>query len=156
MENRVKFRDDVTVELVQSMGNDRSVIQAARVSTKGAEVIDGTDGVEVAIDKRDRGLINFLMRDRHGTPFEHNAFTFYIEAPIFVFREFMRHRIASYNEESGRYKELEPVFYIPAENRKLIQAGKPGAYQFYEGSQNQWLTVKQETILRVVSECLSL
>ena len=110
MENRVKFRDDVTVELVQSMGNDRSVIQAARVSTKGAEVIDGTDGVEVAIDKRDRGLINFLMRDRHGTPFEHNAFTFYIEAPIFVFREFMRHRIASYNEESGRYKELEPVF----------------------------------------------
>lgn len=146
MENRIKTRNDVTVELVQSMGSDRTVIQSARVSTKGTEIVEATDGMEVVIDKRDRGLINFLMRDRHGTPFEHNAFTFYVEAPIFVFREFMRHRIASYNEESGRYKELEPVFYIPAEDRKLIQGGKPGAYSFYEGSKEQWLTAKQETI----------
>jgi thymidylate synthase (FAD) len=77
------------------------------------------------------------MRDRHGTPFEHNAFTFYVEAPIFVFREFMRHRVASYNEESGRYKELAPVFYIPSEDRKLIQVGKPGAYTFEEGTYDQ-------------------
>jgi len=146
MENRIKTRNDVTVELVQSMGSDRTVIQSARVSTKGTEIVEATDGMEVVIDKRDRGLINFLMRDRHGTPFEHNAFTFYVEAPIFVFREFMRHRIASYNEESGRYKELEPVFYIPAEDRKLVQGGKPGAYSFYEGSKEQWLTAKQETI----------
>ena len=54
------------------------------------------------------------MRDRHGSPFEHNSMTFYVQAPIFVFREFMRHRIASYNEESGRYRELRPVFYVPA------------------------------------------
>jgi thymidylate synthase (FAD) len=118
------------------MGDDESVVKAARVSTGGS-----TDTPE-----KDAGLINYLMRDRHGTPFEHNAFTFYIEAPIFVFREFMRHRIASYNEESGRYKKLEPVFYIPDKDRGLIQSGKPGAYEFYQGSHNQWLTVKQGTI----------
>jgi thymidylate synthase (FAD) len=131
-----KFRSDVTVELVQWMGDDESVVKAARVSTGGS-----TDTPE-----KDAGLINYLMRDRHGTPFEHNAFTFFVEAPIFVFREFMRHRIASYNEESGRYKKLEPVFYVPDEDRGLIQSGKPGAYEFYQGSRNQWLTVKQETI----------
>jgi thymidylate synthase (FAD) len=81
------------------------------------------------------------MKDRHGTPFEHNGFTFYVEAPIFVFREFMRHRIASYNEESGRYKELAPVFYVPKQNRKLVQVGKPGSYTFQEG------TYKQKAIL---------
>ncbi|MYU47347.1 FAD-dependent thymidylate synthase [Streptomyces sp. SID7803] len=54
------------------------------------------------------------MRDRHGSPFEHNSMTFFISAPIFVFREFMRHRVGwSYNEESGRYRELQPVFYVP-------------------------------------------
>lgn len=131
-----KFRNDVTVELVQWMGDDSSVVKAARVSTGG-----GTTTPE-----KDAGLINYLMRDRHGTPFEHNAFTFYVEAPIFVFREFMRHRIASYNEESGRYKKLEPVFYVPDEDRGLIQSGKPGAYEFYQGSHNQWLTVQEETV----------
>ena len=54
--------------------------------------------------------------------------TFYVQAPIFVFREFMRHRIASYNEESGRYRELRPVFYVPAENRNL--KNPPGSYVF--------------------------
>jgi thymidylate synthase (FAD) len=84
------------------------------------------------------------MRDRHGSPFEHNAFTFYIEAPIFVFREFMRHRIASYNEESGRYKELNPTFYIPDAERKLIQIGKTGAYEFVEGTSIQFGVTKTE------------
>ena len=125
--SEIRFRSDVTVELIQSMGDDSSVVKSARVSTGG-----GT-----ATPEKDAGLINYLMRDRHGTPFEHNGFTFYIEAPIFVFREFMRHRIASYNEESGRYKELEPVFYVPSEERKLLQVGKPGAYTFEEGSYDQ-------------------
>jgi thymidylate synthase (FAD) len=109
------------------MGDDASVVKAARVSTGGS----------TTTPEKDAGLINYLMRDRHGTPFEHNAFTFYVEAPIFVFREFMRHRVASYNEESGRYKELAPVFYIPSEDRKLIQVGKPGAYTFEEGTYDQ-------------------
>ena len=138
-----KFRSDVTVELVQSMGDDMSVVEAARVSTVGGESLSSNSR---DLETKDQGLINYLMRDRHGTPFEHNGFTFYVEAPIFVFREFMRHRIASYNEESGRYKKLEPVFYVPTEDRGLIQSGKPGAYEFYQGSHNQWLTVKQETV----------
>lgn len=86
---------------------------------------------------RDRGLVNYLMRDRHGSPFEHNSMTFYVQAPIFVFREFMRHRIASYNEESGRYRELRPVFYVPDVERALVQVGKPGAYEFLAGTAEQ-------------------
>lgn len=119
-----RFRSDMTVNLVQAMATDQAVTLAARVST-GAVSDDSPE--------RERGLINYLMRDRHGSPFEHNAFTFYIEAPIFVFREFMRHRIASYNEESGRYKQLEPVFYVPDRDRNIIQVGKPGAYTFEPG-----------------------
>jgi thymidylate synthase (FAD) len=64
--------------------------------------------------------------------------TFFISAPIFVFREFMRHRIASYNEESGRYRELKPVFYIPSKERKLVQIGKAGAYTFVDGTPEQF------------------
>ena len=68
--------------------------------------------------------------------------TFFVSAPIFVFREFMRHRIASYNEESGRYRELRPVFYVPSKDRKLVQIGKAGAYTFVDGTQEQFdLTV---------------
>ena len=63
---------------------------------------------------------------------------FFISAPIFVFREFMRHRIASYNEESGRYRELKPVFYIPSKDRKLVQIGKAGSYTFVEGTPEQY------------------
>lgn len=122
----MKFRSDMTVELIDSMGNDQSIVRAARVSSGSASE-----------PEKDKGLINYLMRDRHGSPFEHAVFTFRIEAPIFVFREFMRHRVASYNEESGRYKQLEPVFYVPDENRKLIQVGKPGAYTFEDGTVEQ-------------------
>jgi thymidylate synthase (FAD) len=85
------------------------------------------------------------MRERHGSPFEHNSMTFYVQAPIFVFREFMRHRIASYNEESGRYRELRPVFYVPASDRKLVQEGKPGHYVFVDGTQEQHDVVVEET-----------
>jgi len=129
----VTFRSDMTVNLIEAMASDEAVVRAARVSS-------GSRGSLEA----DKGLINYLMRDRHGSPFEHNAFTFYIEAPIFVFREFQRHRIASYNEESARYKELEPVFYIPNGDRKLIQRGKPGAYKFGEGTEEQVFLTKTE------------
>lgn len=141
----IVFRSDVTVELVNSMARDSDVAMAARVST-----ISGNHERVVDLTK-DAGLINYLMRDRHGSPFEHNAFTFYIEAPIFVFREFMRHRIASYNEESGRYKELAPVFYVPGPDRKLQQVGKPGAYEFVDGDYDQKVMAPAE-IKRVCAE----
>lgn len=133
----------MTVELIQSMGSDNMIVHSARISTGAASSEELTD--------RDKGLINFLMRDRHGTPFEHCVFTFRVEAPIFVFREFMRHRIASYNEESGRYKELAPIFYVPDEDRKLIQVGKPGAYTFEDGTYDQKVMVPAE-MKRVTKE----
>ena len=108
----IAFRSDVTVELVRASAADSDVLFAARVSTQGEQTLESaSSGQDATV--RDRGLINYLMRDRHGSPFEHNSMTFYVQAPIFVFREFMRHRIASYNEESGRYRELRPVFYVP-------------------------------------------
>ncbi|MEU5977405.1 FAD-dependent thymidylate synthase [Streptomyces sp. NPDC047315] len=128
------FRGDVTVELVKHSAADSDVLWAARVSTAGEQSLD-----ELSKDpERSKGLINFLMRDRHGSPFEHNSMTFFISAPIFVFREFMRHRVGwSYNEESGRYRELQPVFYVPAQDRKLVQEGRPGKYVFIDGSPEQ-------------------
>ena len=141
------FRSDVTVELVRSSASDSDVLYAARVSTKGEQTLESaaahTDASED--EKRSKGLINYLMRDRHGSPFEHNSMTFYVQAPIFVFREFMRHRIASYNEESGRYKELSPVFYVPAPDRNLVQVGKTGHYEFLPGSAEQIALVEQES-----------
>lgn len=132
----IQFRSDVTVELVRSSARDADVLFAARVSTQGEQTLE-TAQDEGADASRSAGLINYLMRDRHGSPFEHNSMTFYVQAPIFVFREFMRHRIASYNEESGRYRELRPVFYVPGPERNLVQVGKAGAYDFVPGSPEQ-------------------
>ncbi|ROS59695.1 thymidylate synthase (FAD) [Frigoribacterium sp. PhB160] len=143
---QVEFRSDVTVELVRSSAHDSDVLFAARVSTMGELTLEGAqasaDGEQAT---KGAGLINYLMRDRHGSPFEHNSMTFYVQAPIFVFREFMRHRMASYNEESGRYRELNPVFYVPAPTRNLQQVGKPGAYDFLPGTPEQSELVRAET-----------
>jgi thymidylate synthase (FAD) len=136
-----EFRSAMTVELVRSAARDADVLFAARVSTIGEQSLGDTGTDE--LEQRDRGLINYLMRDRHGSPFEHNSMTFYVQAPIFVFREFMRHRIASYNEESGRYRELRPVFYVPDESRNLVQTGKPGAYDFLPGTPEQHAVVQE-------------
>jgi len=131
------------VELVRSSASDSDVLFAARVSTQGEQSLEAAAAGDEAT-ARDRGLINYLMRDRHGSPFEHNSMTFYVQAPIFVFREFMRHRIASYNEESGRYRELDAVFYLPGPDRNLVQVGKPGAYDFLPGSPEQTKLVGDE------------
>jgi thymidylate synthase (FAD) len=131
------------VELVRSSASDSDVLFAARVSTQGEQTLEAAQDANLDTS-RSKGLINYLMRDRHGSPFEHNSMTFYVQAPIFVFREFMRHRIASYNEESGRYRELNPVFYIPGAQRNLIQVGKPGAYDFLAGTPEQTAFVQDE------------
>jgi thymidylate synthase (FAD) len=137
----VTFRSDVTVELVRHAARDEDVLFAARVSTQGEQSLEqlGADAT------KSRGLINYLMRDRHGSPFEHNSMTFYVQAPIFVFREWMRHRVSSYNEESGRYRQLSPVFYTPGPERKLTQIGKPGHYEFVDGTPEQAALVEAET-----------
>ena len=136
MSEEIVFRDDVTVELVKASANDADVIWAARVSTAGEKSLDDINSDPA----RSAGLINYLARERHGSPFEHTSMTFFVSAPIFVFREFMRHRVASYNEESGRYRELSPVFYIPNKSRKLVQTGKTGHYIFVDGTDEQYAT----------------
>jgi thymidylate synthase (FAD) len=136
---KIVFRSDVVVELVKHSASDADIGFAARVSTQGerSQEVDQDD-------PKLGGLINFLMRERHGSPFEHSVFTFYVKAPIFVWREHMRHRIASYNEESGRYRVLDPEFYIPPKDRKLIQVGKPGAYVFEPGTEDQYILVGRQ------------
>lgn len=125
------FSSDIDVHLVKHSASDDDVVKAALVSTSKEE----SDYDE---EKR-RGLINYLMRERHGSPFEHSIFTFYVKAPIFVWREHMRHRIASYNEESGRYSVLKPEFYIPSPKRNIVQIGKTGNYEFIPGNDIQYI-----------------
>ncbi len=136
--SQIQFRSDVTVELVRSSAQDADVIFAARVSTAGEQTLEELDDDP----ERSVGLVNYLMRERHGSPFEHNSMTFFVRAPIFVWREHMRHRIASYNEESGRYRQLEPVFYIPARERNVVQVGKTGAYEFLPGTDEQYSLIE--------------
>lgn len=98
--------DKGSIRLVDYMGNDLSVIRAARVSHNA----DWRTGEE---EIKDSGLINYLMKNRHTTPFEMVEFTFEVKAPIFVIRQWHRHRTWSYNEVSARYTKLDEGFYIP-------------------------------------------
>ena len=126
----VRFKSDIDVELIQKSGGDHMVVAAARVSTEGNECLQYSD---TSCADENYGLINYLMKHRHGTPFEHASLTFYVHAPILVWREWHRHRIGhSYNEESGRYKQLEPVFYLPDRERPMmkVEGWKPGRPKF--------------------------
>lgn len=132
----IELKSSMDVDLVQHNATDESVAWSARVSTLGE--------MSMSSDQPIDGLINYLLKNRHGTPFEHNSFTFRIHAPIFVFREFMRHRIGwSYNEESARYRELKPIFYMPDSDRPLVQQGKTGHYTFVEGTRGQYEIVME-------------
>lgn len=121
----IKFKSVVDVNVIQSMGGDSMICAAAKVST------NGNDAMNLVDEEANFGLINYLMKHRHGTPFEHSAITFFVHAPIFVWREWHRHRVGfSYNEESGRYKTLDPVFYLPDRERPMMKvdswkAGRP-------------------------------
>src|SRR5256884_5776769 len=120
-ENAIPVLDHGFVRLDDAMASDLSVVNGARVSfARRKEEMDDADA----------GLIRFLMRDRHGTPFEHNSFRFHIRAPIFVAREWFRHRISSFNEFSMRYAKATDDFYVPEAEDVRSQVGKPGAYSF--------------------------
>ena len=121
IDNAIHVLDHGFVRLDDAMASDLSVVNSARVSF-------GRRKEEM--DESDEGLVRFLMRDHHGTPFEHNAFRFHIRAPIFVVREWMRHRIGSFNEFSMRYAKATDDFYVPDAEDVRSQVGKPGAYSF--------------------------
>jgi thymidylate synthase (FAD) len=130
----VQFRSDIVVRLIQKMGGDHMPVAAARVSTTGEAALEYADPDRAA---ESEGLIRYLMAHRHGTPSEHSAMTFFVHAPAFVWWEWIRHRVgqsitcpglsddvpdASFNLESGRYKKLDPVFWIPRPDRKMFPA----------------------------------
>src|ERR687887_2863724 len=120
-EDTIEVLDHGFVRLDDAMASDLSVVNGARVSFARHKT---------EMEEADAGLIRFLMRERHGTPFEHNAFRFHIRAPIFVAREWFRHRIGSFNEFSMRYAKATDDFYVPEPDDVRSQVGKPGAYSF--------------------------
>src|SRR3954452_20845589 len=120
-EQTIHVLDHGFVRLDGSMASDLSVVNGARVSFARHKE---------EMDESDEGLIRFLMRDRHGTPFEHNSFRFHIRCPIFVAREWMRHRISSFNEFILRYAQATEAFYVPEPEDVRSLVGKPGAYTF--------------------------
>ena len=120
-DSTIRLLDHGFVRLDGALADDLSVVNGARVSfARRKEEMDASD----------EGLIRFLMRDRHGSPFEHNAFRFHVRCPIFVAREWFRHRIGSFNEFSMRYAKATDDFYVPEAADIRTQLGKPGAYRF--------------------------
>jgi thymidylate synthase (FAD) len=120
-ENTIRVLDHGFVRLDDAMASDLSVVNGARVSFARHKT---------EMDEADEGLIRFLMRDKHGTPFEHNAFRFHVRSPLFVAREWFRHRVGSFNEFSMRYAKASDEFYVPESEDVRSQVGKPGAYSF--------------------------
>jgi len=140
-DNTIRVLDHGFVRLDDAMADDLSVVNGARVSF--ARHKD-------ELDDSDQGLIRFLMRERHGTPFEHNAFRFHVRCPIFVAREWFRHRVGSFNEFSLRYARATEDFYVPEPEDVRTQIGKPGAYSFEPVSDELAETTREE--LRAVYE----
>ena len=136
-----RLLDHGFVRLDGALADDLSVVNGARVSfARRKEEMDASD----------EGLIRFLMRDRHGSPFEHNAFRFHVRCPIFVAREWFRHRIGSFNEFSLRYAKATDDFYVPEAADVRTQVGKPGAYRFEPVDDELAETTREE--LRAVYE----
>lgn len=113
MTSEIKFRSDMLVEVVDSMGSDETVARAARVSTGRDQLDQG----------KIEGLISYLVREGHTSTLEHCYVTFRMEVPLFVREQIMTHRTLSKNNQSGRYTEFEPEFYVPNESRPLVNTG---------------------------------
>jgi thymidylate synthase (FAD) len=116
--NTFPVLDKGFVRLIDFMGGDLAVVQGARVSF----------GQETKGDERDRKLVMYLMKHQHGTPFEMAVFKFHIKAPIFVARQWFRHRIGSYNEISYRYVEVKDEFYVPSQMRAQDTKNKQASF----------------------------
>jgi thymidylate synthase (FAD) len=129
------------VRLDEAMADDLSVVNGARVSFARHKT---------ELDDSDAGLIRFLMRERHASPFEHAVFRFHVRCPIFIAREWFRHRWSSFNEFSMRYAKATEDFYVPEPDDVRTQVGKPGAYSFEPVSDEVAETTREE--LRQVYE----
>jgi thymidylate synthase (FAD) len=116
--NQINVLNGGSVRLVDYMGSDLAIVRSARVSydAEWREVVEGE------IDSKDEKLINYLMKNKHTSPFESVVFTFEVCAPIFVFRQWHRHRTWSYNEVSARYTELDMGWYVPELDKITLQS----------------------------------
>lgn len=129
----IEFRSAMTVKLIEFVGSDQSAVRAARVSTVGEN--EGENG-----DK----LVAYLIREGHWSPFMHTSFTVLVECDIPTARQVFKHTVGVvFNETSGRYSELKPVFHIPAPERPLVQSGKVGHYTFEPGDATQSLMASE-------------
>ncbi len=117
-----------SVELVRVSGSDLEVVNAARVSY---------GKLATALTDRDKKLISYLMQHKHTSPFEHNQLSFRIKAPIFVARQWMRHRMNSYNEISYRYVKAPLEFYVPSNWRQQDPVNKQGSIGSFKNEQLQ-------------------
>lgn len=128
------------VTLIDSMGSDLRIVQAAKVSIGRNRQVDWDHYVgdvpgwgvidSVRLKAADRGVVRYMLENHHGTPFEHNNFTFYIKTNIGIMREAQRHRFASWNELSTRYAMMQRIFDLPALEDMREQVGKPGHYTY--------------------------
>ncbi|GAB1371595.1 FAD-dependent thymidylate synthase [Candidatus Kapaibacterium sp.] len=112
IEKEIPCLDHGFVRLIDVMGDDAAIVQAARVSYG-----KGTKSVT-----EDRGLIRYLMRHKHTSPFEMVEFKFHVKLPIFIARQWIRHRTANVNEYSGRYSEMKDEFYLPEKSQLRTQS----------------------------------
>lgn len=166
---RIQLLDHGHVELIGSMGGDIDIVNGARQSFDEVSFLhhrwcplvkdlplarkfdactcetDAVGDAKTMLTKKDEGLINFLMRGRHTSPFELVQVKLGVMLPIFVAREWMRHRTQSFNEMSGRYTQLPRLFYVPDEIRE--QKGKPGAYT-YEPMEDETEVLRAQSIIR--------
>ncbi len=110
--DKIDVLDKGFVRLVDHLGSDDTIVQSARVSY----------GEGTKQKREDRGLIRYLLRNRHTSPFEQVIFTFHLKMPIFVARQWIRHRTARVNEISGRYSVLKDDFYLPAKEDIALQS----------------------------------
>lgn len=142
--SEVEFSSEMDVVLTDHMGDDLSVVNAARLSMRGSSQT-WTDG--------DTGLVRSLIKNGHGTPFEKVRFEFNIDVPIFVAREWFKHRMSSFNEESARYKIRRPKFWVPANSEVRTQVGKSISYA-YEPLKDEEAVDRTIEALRVSAESL--
>lgn len=132
------LRDGISsVELVRVSGSDLDVANAARVSY---------GKISTQLSDKDRSLINFLMEHEHTSPFEHNQLSFRVKMPIFVARQWMRHRMHSYNEVSYRYTKVKTEFFVPQEWRFQDTVNHQSSVGAFE---NEELTQRYEVSIKV-------
>lgn len=131
----IKIHDHGFVGLVDHMGSDAAIVEAARVSYQ-----TGTKAT-----RTDRALIRYLMRHKHTSPFEMCEVKLHLRAPIFVLRQWLRHRTARVNEESGRYSEIREMFFSPA-----LGDLAPQSLDNKQGRQGEFPLHKQKAIRNVI------